>query len=98
MTRLRTHSIRYETGFAVATARNQSISIRFRGRFIDERNRKTKKSGKRPCTASPEPVRSAANAPSDPKPSETSAENTKRRSPPRIPDSRRTPTASPTPR
>ena len=39
--------------------------------FIDEMNRKTKKTGKRLCTASPEPVRSAANAPSAPKPIET---------------------------
>src|SRR5205809_2226114 len=42
--------------------------------FIEERKRKTKKAGKRLCTASPEPVRSAANAPSAPKPSETRIE------------------------
>ena len=53
----------------VATVRNQSSSIRFRGRFIDERKRKTKRSGKSPWTASPEPVRSARTAPSAPKPS-----------------------------
>ena len=59
MIRLRTHSIRYETGFTVATKRNQSTPIRFRGVFIEERKRKTKSSGKRPWIASPEPVRSA---------------------------------------
>ena len=63
MIRLRIPSIRYETGLIVATVRNQSISIRFRGRFIDEMNRKTKKSGKSAWIASPEPVRSARNAP-----------------------------------
>ena len=49
--------------------RNQSVWIRSRGSAIDERKRKTKKSGKRPCTASPEPVRSAAKRPIEPKPS-----------------------------
>ena len=33
--------------------------------FIDERNRNTKKTGKRPWTASVEPVRNAAQLPSD---------------------------------
>ena len=66
MIRLRIPSIRYEIGLNVATVRNQSCSIRFRGRFMDERKSPTKRSGKRPCTASPEPVRSAKNAPSAP--------------------------------
>ena len=69
MIRLRMPSIRYETGLIVATVRNQSISIRFRGRFIDERKRKTKKSGNSAWIASPEPVRSARKAPIAPKPS-----------------------------
>jgi hypothetical protein len=66
MIRLLIPSIRYETGFAVATARNQPISIRFRGRLNEEMIRKTKRSGKKPCTASPEPVRSARSAPTAP--------------------------------
>ena len=43
--------------------RNQSCSIRLRGSELEDRNRNTKKSGKTPCTASPEPVRSPTNAP-----------------------------------
>ena len=61
MIRLRTHSIRYETGLMVATKRNQSTAIRLRGVFIEERKRKTKRTGKSPWIASPEPVRSARN-------------------------------------
>src|SRR5262249_54325591 len=45
MTRLRSPSTRYETGFHDATVRNQSCSIRFRGRFIDDRKKKTNSSG-----------------------------------------------------
>ena len=48
MMRLRTASIRYETGLAEAIALNHWISISSRGAFIDERKRKTKSSGKRP--------------------------------------------------
>src|SRR5207247_6574842 len=96
MIRLLTHSSRYETGFAVAKSRNQVIEIRFRGMFIEERKRKTKKAGKRLCTASPEPVRSAARAPSAPKPSETRIAKAKSTSTPRNPDSSRTPTMRPT--
>ena len=51
-------SIRYGTGFRVAIQRNQSVSIRSRGMFIDERKSSTKKTGKIPCTASGEPLRS----------------------------------------
>src|SRR5207237_9495993 len=61
----RTASIRYETGFAVATHRNQVVAIRLRGMFIDERKRKTKNTGKRPWTASVDPVRNAAQLPND---------------------------------
>ncbi len=56
------------TGLAVATARNQSVWIRSSGSAIAEMKRKTKKTGKRLCTASPEPVRSAAKRPIEPKP------------------------------
>src|SRR5439155_22977306 len=52
MTSERTASIRYETGLIVAIQRNQSVWIRLRGKFIDDRNRKTKNTGKSPCTAS----------------------------------------------
>ena len=46
---------------------NQSVVIRSSGSAIEERKRKTKKTGKRPCTASPEPDRSAAKMPMVPK-------------------------------
>src|SRR5581483_9123538 len=68
ITRLRIPSIRYETGFTVASQRNQSASIRFRGKFIEETSRNMNRRGKRPCTASPDPVRSAMNRPTAPKP------------------------------
>jgi hypothetical protein len=96
MIRLRTHSRRYETGLAVARARNQSTSIRLRGRPSDEMNRKTKKRGKIPCTASPEPVRRAVKAPSAPNPRETTTANTSRTRTPSAPAAKSTPTASPT--
>src|SRR3954452_19500722 len=98
MIMLRTHSSRYETGLAVAASRNHVASIRFRGMFIDEMKRKTKKAGKRLCTASPEPVRSAAKAPSAPKARPTRAANANSTSTPAGPAAIRTPTAIPTPR
>src|SRR5919108_4701859 len=98
MMRLRTHSSRYETGFAVARARNQSTAMRSRGSPSDETKRKTKKSGKTPCTASPEPVRRAMKAPSAPKPSETMRAKRSRTSTPATPAAKSTPTASPAPR
>ena len=73
MIRLRTHSIMYETGLSVAAIRNQSTPMRFRGAFIDEMNRKTKRTGKSAWIVSPEPVRYASQAPSAPNESETSA-------------------------
>jgi hypothetical protein len=73
MIRPRTHSIRYETGFSVASVRNQSTAMRSRGVFIDEMKRKTKSTGKSPWIDSPEPVRSARNEPSAPNPSATRA-------------------------
>ena len=80
MIRLRSPSIRYEIGLKVATVRNQSVSIKLRGRFIDERNSPTKSNGKRPCTASPEPVRSAKKAPSAPNAIATTVARTSRTS------------------
>src|SRR6185436_2655431 len=38
----------YETGFQVATVRNQSVSIRSRGSDIEDRNSAAKKSGNTP--------------------------------------------------
>src|SRR5262249_26432272 len=46
MIRLRRPSIMYETGLSVAAIRNQVVSMRFRGRFIDEMKRRKKSSGK----------------------------------------------------
>ena len=96
MIRLRTHSIRYETGFTLATKRNQSTSIRSRGVFIEERKRKTKRSGKRPWIASPEPVRSARKTPRAPKLIEITAAKTKSMRIPSAPAAKWTPTISPT--
>ena len=70
--------------------------IRFRGIAIEEMNRKTKNAGKSPCTASPEPVRSAAKRPSAPNASTTRMKNTSSTSTPSGPDAKRTPIASPT--
>ena len=96
MIRLRSPSIRYEIGLNVATVLNQPIWIRFRGRFIDDRKSPTKRSGKRPCTASPEPVRSAKNAPNAPNAIATPVARMISTIPPTIPDSSRTPAISPT--
>ena len=98
MIKLRRPSIRYEIGLKVATIRNQSVSIKFRGRFIDDRKRPTKSSGKRPCTASPDPVRSAKNAPNAPKAIATVVASTSRTIAPVTPVSRRTPMMSATAR
>jgi hypothetical protein len=43
--------------------------------FIEDMNRKTKKTGKRPCTASVEPVRSAAQLPQAANASDTQVED-----------------------
>jgi hypothetical protein len=98
ITSARTASIRYETGFTVATQRNQSASIRLRGMFIDERNRNTKKTGKSPCTASVEPVRNAAQLPSDANASAITVSSSSSIAAPPTPLCRRTPNASPTAR
>ena len=91
-------SIRYDTGLSVATVRNHSISIRFRGMAMDDRKRKTKNTGNRLWTASPEPVRSAAKAPRAPNPIEIRMEKAMSTTAPAGPVARRTPTSSPTPR
>jgi hypothetical protein len=96
MIRLLIPSIRYETGFAVATARNQPISIRFRGRLNEEMIRKTKRSGKNPCTASPEPVRSARSAPTAPNEIAISTARSRRTPMPTGPDWKWTPITNPT--
>ena len=95
MIRLRIPSIRYETGLIVVTVRNQSISIRFRGRFIEDRKRKTKKSGKSAWIASPEPVRRARNAPIAPNASATRTPRRTMRKTPGTPLSGRTPATMP---
>ena len=64
--------------------------------FIDEMNRKTKKTGKRPCTASGEPVRSAAHAPRLPNASAIIAAKTSSTATPPTPAAGRTPTTRPT--
>jgi hypothetical protein len=56
----------------VARNRNQPTAMRSRGVFIEEMKREDE-DGKNACTASPDPVRSARNEPSAPKPSATSA-------------------------
>ena len=96
MIRLRTHSMRYEMGLSVASTRNHSTAIRSRGVFIDEMKRKTKRSGNIACTDSPDPVRSARNAPSAPKPNETRTEKTSRTTIPPAPAANSTPTSRPT--
>ena len=96
MIRLRTHSIRYETGLMLATKWNQSTAIRFRGVFIEERKRKTKRSGNSPWIASPEPVRSARKTPSAPKLTEITAAKRKSTRIPSAPDAKSTPMSRPT--
>ena len=95
MIRLRMPSIRYDTGLNVATVRNQSVSIRFRGKFIEDRKRRTKRSGKSPCTASPDPVRSAKNAPSALNETAISVASASSTNAPATPVSSLTPKASP---
>src|SRR5918995_3148085 len=98
ITSARTDSIRYETGFALAAHLNQSVSIRLRGMFIDEMNRKTKKTGKSPWTTSVDPLRSAAHVPMPAKPSAITSSSRSRSAAPPMPLSRRTPNARPTAR
>ena len=94
MMRLRTASMRYETGLIVAIARNQSTSMRFRGAFIDDMNRKMNSTGKSAWIASPDPVRSAMKAPSIPKPAAIRVARTRITTTPATPDSISTPKAS----
>src|SRR5581483_10179384 len=94
--RLRTPSIRYETGLAVARPRNHPTDIRFRGAFIDEMKSATKKTGKKPITDSLDPERSATSAPSDPKASTTSSVRARSTSTPAAPALKPVPVARPT--
>jgi hypothetical protein len=64
--------------------------------FIDERNRKTKKTGNSPWTASVEPVRSAAHVPNEANASAITVSSTSSRNAPPTPVSRCTPKANPT--
>ena len=75
--------------------RNQSCSISSRGSELDDRNRKTKNSGKTPCTASPEPVRNPMNEPSDANASAISSASTSSTSTPAKPVSKCRPAAKP---
>ena len=86
----------YETGFSVAAMRNQSTPMRFRGAFIDEMNRNTKRTGKSAWIVSPEPVRYARKAPSAPNESATIAPYRTRTAIPAGPDSKCTPAVRPT--
>ena len=88
----------YETGFQVATVRNQSVSIRLRGSAIELRKSAAKSSGKMPWTASPDPVRSATNAPMPPKPSEISRASAPITSAPGTPEWIPSPATAPTDR
>ena len=78
--------------------RNQSVWIRSRGRLIEDRNRETKNSGNIVCTASPEPVRSATNAPSDPNPTDITIDRARMVSAPPGPAAKPAPAATPTSR
>ena len=80
----------------MATARNHSISISARGSAVDERKSAANISGKRPCTASPLPARSAANAPSPPKASDIKITSTTIATAPGSPVSKCAPAAKPT--
>ena len=82
----------------MATVRNQSVSIRLRGSAIEDRKRAANISGKMPCTASPEPVRSATNAPMRPKPSEISSDSAAITSAPATPAWMPAPAITPTTR
>src|SRR5256885_465425 len=67
-----------------------------RGRLPEERNRNTNSSGKSPCTASPEPVRRAANSPIAPKASVIRSESAKITKTPPMPAAKLAPAAKPT--
>src|SRR5262249_2509320 len=92
MIRLRTPSIRYETGLIVAATLNQCTWIRSRGVFIEEMNRNTNRNGKVAWIDSPEPVRSARNAPSMPNAAAIVEASTRITSAPPTPAWKRTPT------
>ncbi len=61
-------STKYDSGLIVATFLNQSVSIRFLGNDMEERNKKTAASGAMPTTAAGDPVNRPIRNPSAPKP------------------------------
>ena len=80
----------------MATSRNQSVWMRSRGRLIDDRKRKTKKTGNIPWTASPEPVRSAMKRPMEPNPIAMRVARATITRTPRTPAAKLAPAATPT--
>ena len=76
--------------------RNQSCSISGRGKLIEDRKSRTKNSGKKPCTVSPEPERSPTNAPSAANASATSIASASSAGMPSRPASKSMPAAKPT--
>jgi hypothetical protein len=80
----------------VAIVRNHSCSIRFLGIEIELKKRRTKRSGKVPWTASPEPVRIAMNIPIPPNPIEIRIESAKRTGTPSGPAANPAPAIRPT--
>src|SRR4051812_13142316 len=88
-------SSKYEIGLIDATVSNHPVWMRSRGRFADDRKSRTKKSGKMPCTASPDPVRSPTARPSAPKPVAASAPISTMPTPPGTPVAKVPPPMSP---
>ncbi len=78
--------------------RNQSCSMRSRGKNAELRNSSTKNSGKKPCTASPVPARSATNVPKQANANEIAIARTMRTSAPPTPLAIPAPNAIPTTR
>ena len=86
------------TGLTLAIVWNQSVVSRSSGSAIAERKRKTKKTGKRPWTASPEPKRRAAKRPIVPKATVIETERARMTSAPAGPAASSAPAISPTAR
>ncbi len=72
--------------------------MRLRGRFIEDRKKKTNSSGNMPCTASAEPVRAPMIEPSPPNASATSIASTISSAAPPTPAATCAPASSPTAR
>ncbi len=82
----------------VATVRNQSCSMRLRGKNAELRNSRTKNSGKKPCTASPVPARSATYVPKQANANEIAIASAMRTNAPPTPLAIPAPNATPTTR